>query len=71
MSRSLIVYVDCIKDGNIIATYDFRVDGTIAAPPRYNRKELENAAKDALTTQRLAFPTYEGILFQYREVFVR
>ncbi len=63
------VFVDCVKDGSLIATYPFSYDETLAlldkTPPPHSSGLIEGA-KTNLTDERKAFPPYEGIEFKIR-----
>ncbi len=60
------IYVDCRRDGKLIATYDFGWPITAVPGPLPERNTMTSQAKDALTSQRLAFPPYDGIEFVVR-----
>ena len=38
------VFVDCIRNGIVIATYEFGAVGSNASPPSFNQKQLEDEA---------------------------
>jgi hypothetical protein len=61
-----IVWVHCYREGSLLRSYDFGIP--VPADPRAlmlpSRDELEAQAKTHLTTERLAFPPYEGIRFE-------
>lgn len=61
------VTVECWRGGQLIASYDSVLTGTLAAPPPAPDKEqLINDAKTQLTNDRLAFPPYTDIEFRIR-----
>ena len=57
------VYVECSRDGTVIRTYDFgyaRAPG-LALP---THEHLIEQTKSNRTSERLAFPPYDGITFR-------
>lgn len=66
MSNLKKVFVDCVHDGRVIASYQFGYGETTAptAPPTH--QSLVAKAKTNLTNERLAFPPYDGIEFKVR-----
>jgi hypothetical protein len=67
MRNDTTIYVDCLRDGKLIRTYDFLRPASLglpAPPPVDEMLILE--AKSNLTTERLATPPYERIKFQVR-----
>lgn len=67
MRNDLTIYVDCLRDGRLIRTYDFLCPASLAFPPLPPADEkLILEAKSNLTTERLATPPYAGIKFQVR-----
>lgn len=60
---NLFVMVRCWKGGSLLATYDFVVPGSLAAPAVLNQEKLIAEAKENLTNEGRAFPPYEGITF--------
>lgn len=61
------VFIDCLKHGKVIASYPIGIPIALlpGAPP--DTKKLEEEAKSQLTTDRIAFPPYEGITCQMRD----
>jgi len=59
-------WVHCYRDGTLLRSYDFGaplpVDASAFQWP--SRESLEAEVKTNLTTERLAFPPYEGIRFE-------
>jgi hypothetical protein len=55
------VFVKCWRRSQLLATYEFRVPASLAAPPLFDTVELISDAKSQLTTDRLAFPPYYDI----------
>ena len=58
--------VDCVRDGEVIASYPFswaRTLGPSSPPP----KELIDEAKSNLSIERKAAPPFEGITFEIRD----
>ena len=66
MRGNTTIYVDCLRDGMLIRTYDFLCPATLgpSAPPADEQLILQ--AKDNLSTERLAAPPFEGIKFEVR-----
>jgi hypothetical protein len=60
------IYVDCLRDGKLIRTYDFLCPASLAAPASPDGEELILEAKGNLSTEGLAIPPYEGIKFKVR-----
>ncbi|WP_139347219.1 hypothetical protein [Herbaspirillum sp. VT-16-41] len=60
------VFVDCLKDGSRIATYEFGYGETLDKTPPPHSSALIEEAKTSLTLERKAFPPYEGIEFKIR-----
>jgi hypothetical protein len=59
------VYVKCWRGSQLLATYEFGVPASQAAPPILpDRDTLIAAAQTDLTNDRLAGPPYDGIRFQ-------
>lgn len=60
------IYVDCLRDGKLIMTYDFLCPATLgpSAPPADEQLILQ--AKGNLSAERLATPPFEGIKFRVR-----
>ena len=64
MSDVVPVFVDCWRDGKLLASYEFgygRAQDGSGSPPDAS---FVAEAKDNLTNERLARPPYEGIRFQ-------
>jgi hypothetical protein len=61
MSNLKQVFVDCVRDGQVIASYDFGYGETLgpSAPPSH--QALVAGAKENLTSLGVAFPPYTGI----------
>jgi len=60
------IWIHCYRDGAPLRSYDFGVP-VPADPSAFqwpSREPLEAAAKTQLTTERLAFPPYDGIRFE-------
>jgi hypothetical protein len=55
------VYVKCWKGSQLLATYEFGVPASAAAPPLFDAAGMISEAKSQLTTDRLAFPPYDEI----------
>ncbi|MET4071537.1 hypothetical protein ABID58_006351 [Bradyrhizobium sp. S3.2.6] len=68
MSDGTTVYVDCYRDGKLIASYDFLVPHVF--DPRRMRgpsdEELIGQAKDNPSNLMVANPPYTGITFKVR-----
>jgi hypothetical protein len=64
------IFVDCLKNGSSIATYEFGFAETLElldkTPPPDN-SELIEESKNNLTLERKAFPPYEGVEFRIRD----
>jgi hypothetical protein len=60
------VFVDCVREGKIIATYDFGYGETIGPSARPSHETVVNSARSNLTSERIAFPPYAGIEFKVR-----
>ena len=60
------IWVRCYRGKALLRSYEFGVaepmDPRKVAPP--NQKDLIDQAKSSLTTERIAFPSYEGIEFK-------
>ncbi len=60
------IWVDCIRDAKIIASYDFGY-GVTAGPSALPAQEgLIGEAKTNLTSMGVATPPYAGITFKVR-----
>ena len=60
------VFVDCVRDGQVIASYDFGVpEAQLPSMPPSNQS-LISEAKTNLTNLGVAFPPYVGIEFNVR-----
>jgi hypothetical protein len=66
MSSVRKVYVDCVRGGQVIASYDFAYGETLgpSAPPSH--QQFVAGAKENLTSLGVAFPPYAGIEFKVR-----
>lgn len=60
-------YVDCRRDGELIASFIFSVPHSIAARDMGDATELINEAKAGLTHFGHAKPPYDGIEFSIRQ----
>jgi len=60
-------YVDCRRNGELIATFVFSVPHSIAAPGMAPVTELIDQAKAGLTNFGHAKPPYDGIEFSIRQ----
>jgi hypothetical protein len=60
------VFVDCVREGQVIASYDFGYGETIGPSARPDHPSLIAEAKSNLTSQRIAHPPYAGIEFKVR-----
>ncbi len=59
-------YVDCHRDGELIASFIFSVPHSIAAPGTADATELIDEAKAGLSNFGLAKPPYDDIKFSIR-----
>jgi hypothetical protein len=66
MSSVKQVFVDCSRDGQVIASYEFGYGETQGPSPPPNHQHLIAETKTNLTTQRIAFPPYARIGFKVR-----
>jgi hypothetical protein len=66
MSGVKRVDVDCVRDGQIIASYDFGYGETLGPSARPDHRSLIEEAKSNLTSEDIAFPPYAGIEFKVR-----
>lgn len=65
--RDATVFVDCIRQGKLLRTYDFLVPATIGAPPAMPPTEhFIGEAKHNLSVERLAAPPFNGFTFKVR-----
>ncbi len=66
MRGGTTIYVDCLRDGKLIRTYDFLCPATLgpSAPPTDEQLILQ--AKGNISTEGLAAPPFEGIKFKVR-----
>lgn len=66
MTADHTIFVDCIREGTLIRTYDFLCPGTVGptAPP--SDEELIRGAKENLSNERLASPPFDQIIFVVR-----
>lgn len=60
------IYVDCLRDGKLIRTYDFLSPATLGPSAPSTDEQLILQAKENLSTERLAVPHFEGITFRVR-----
>jgi hypothetical protein len=60
------VWVHCYRNGSLLRSYDFGVPETLndTAVKQPTAQELEDQARDNLTTERLAKPPYAGFTFE-------
>jgi hypothetical protein len=66
MRSDFTIYVDCLRDGKLIRTYDFLYPASLAAPASPDTEQLILEAKENLSTEGLAKPPFEGIRFRVR-----
>jgi hypothetical protein len=60
------IFVDCRRDGKLIASYEYGLPiGLLPGTPPDTRSLIEQS-KSQLTTDRVAFPQYDGITFRVR-----
>jgi hypothetical protein len=61
------VFVDCVREGKVLRTYDFLVPATIGGPSEVLPTEhFIGEAKYNLSIERLAVPPFNGITFKVR-----
>jgi len=60
------VFVDCVRNGQVLAFYQFGYGETLAPTARPEHQSLMAQAKTNLTNERIAFPPYTGIEFKVR-----
>jgi hypothetical protein len=67
MFSDITIFVDCMRDGKIIRTYDFRCPASLGAPPVLPPHDhfIEHA-KTNLSTEQLAAPPFAGMKFVIR-----
>ena len=64
MSGHVTIFVDCLRDGKVIRTYDFLCPATLAKPPVLpSNDHLIEEAKTNLSNEGLAMPPFAGITF--------
>jgi hypothetical protein len=66
MSSSKQVFVDCVRDGQVIASYDFGYAETLGPSMPPSHQSLIAEAKSNLTSQAIAHPPYAEIEFKVR-----
>jgi hypothetical protein len=66
MSSVKQVRVDCVRDGQVIASYDFGYGETLGPSVPPSHQALVAGAKENLTSLGVAFPPYAGIEFKVR-----
>jgi hypothetical protein len=66
MSSVKQVFVNCLRDGQVIASYQFAYGETQGPSQPPNHQRLIAEAKTNLTTQGIAFPPYAGVEFKVR-----
>jgi len=66
MSSLKRVFVDCVRDGRVIASYDFAYGETIGPSQPPGHQQFVAGAKENLTSLGVAFPPYAGIEFKVR-----
>jgi hypothetical protein len=66
MSGLKRVFVDCVRDGQVVASYDFGYAETQGPSMPPNHQSLIAEAKTNLTNQAIAYPPYAGIEFKVR-----
>jgi hypothetical protein len=65
MRNDMTIYVDCLRDGKLIRTYDFLCPASLGLPPSPPpHEQLILEAKGNLSSERLATPPFEGIKFK-------
>jgi hypothetical protein len=60
------VFVDCVRDEQVIASYPFGYGETLGPSIPPSRQSLIAEAKTNLTNQAIAYPLYTGIEFKVR-----
>lgn len=66
MRDDTTIYVNCLRDGKVIRTYDFLCPATLGPSAPQSDEQLILQAKTSLSTEGLAAPPFEGIKFQVR-----
>jgi hypothetical protein len=66
MSSLKQVFVDCMRDGRVIASYAFGYGETAGPSMPPSHQSLITEAKTNLTDQAIAYPPYAGIEFNVR-----
>ena len=64
MRDDITMYVDCLRDGKLIRTYDFLCPASLASPATPDGEQLILGAKGNLSMEGLANPPFEGIKFR-------
>lgn len=65
MTEDIVYYVDCIRDGKVFKTYDFLAPASLSAPPaQLDDETLKRLAMEALSTEGLAQPPFDGLTFR-------
>jgi hypothetical protein len=60
------VFVDCVRDGQAIASYSFGYAETLGPSVPPSHPSLVAEAKTNLTNQAIAYPPYAGVEFRAR-----
>ncbi len=60
------IWVDCIRDGKVIASYDFGFGVTVGPSALPAQEGLIDDAKNNLVSMGLAKPPFAGITFKVR-----
>jgi hypothetical protein len=66
MSGLKRVFVDCVRDGQVIASYDFGYGETIGPSLLPGHQSFIAEAKSNLTSEAIAYPPYAGVEFKVR-----
>lgn len=66
MSSLKQVFVECVRDGQVIASYSFGYAETLGPSMPPSHQSLIAEAKTNLTNQAIAYPPYAGIEFKIR-----
>jgi hypothetical protein len=64
MRSGVKMYVDCLREGKLIRTYDFLCPASQAVPATPDGEHLILEAKGNLSMEGLANPPYEGMKFR-------
>ena len=66
-TSTLFKFVDCFRGDVLIASYPFGYGQTLEPTPPPSNESLVVGAKTNLSTERLAFPPFDGIRFVVRD----